>query len=350
MANSTVNINMQDLQATLASFEQRFLANEQRLQQHEELLNRLAKLEKEKSQLNEKIFSLEDENLRLRQALQSQKSAPPNSNPTRGEIVPASQNNLTAQISRSTDANVTKPSKSEPHWIEVVSRRRSQAVKQKKAPSPKKIAAIARGFSAAAPGPQGFTYVYLSRSRRYTHNQVREDLRALGAEPNRVLDISFPSKSTIGLLVHVQYEAELTTMLSKAGVTPVKDFDPTAAQHIGDPALTSTLSAAELEEKALQLHRDRCIHALNFMARSRRPAMPIAKDFLSMGWISEEDLTDWMERCQGPAPSHSDAPRANAYRAAAAGFTAAGLGETDELNRYLEESADGMQVDTDHDQ
>jgi hypothetical protein len=65
--------------------------------------------------------------------------------------------------------------------------------------------------------------------------EIRKLFSKLGIENSRILDISFPARSVIGVLVHQEFKQELidTIIGSKGQIT--KDFNPLAHEHIVDP-------------------------------------------------------------------------------------------------------------------
>jgi regulator of replication initiation timing len=84
------------------------------------------------------------------------------------------------------------------------------AVAARSAPKPvtkKRKLAAGRTFIPVDPSaPRGFEYLYLNRNRKLTRAEVRRNLRLLGLDLFRVLDICFPGSKVIGLLVHVLYK------------------------------------------------------------------------------------------------------------------------------------------------
>lgn len=153
-------------------------------------------------------------------------------------------------------------------------------------PSLGRIAAAARVFQPIS-GPQGYEYIYITRNRRLDRADVRRRLRKLGLQTFRILDITFPTRAVIGLLAHVQYLPIVEELLTKANVDLVKGFDPTDPKHLSDPK-HSSLAEADRRTLAMQIHRTRCIRALQFM----RPqvATAVARTFSQVGWISDEDI------------------------------------------------------------
>ncbi|OAD78125.1 hypothetical protein PHYBLDRAFT_164998 [Phycomyces blakesleeanus NRRL 1555(-)] len=153
-------------------------------------------------------------------------------------------------------------------------------------PSVCRVAASARMF-AIPTGPKGYQYVYIPRSCRLTHREVRNSLKTLGVDTGRILDINFSAKDVVGILVHNQYAEKFQTTLTTVAIEILDAFDPLDPKNIADPKYKS-LSDSELEEVAAELHSDRCLKALKYL----RPyvAVPVGHFFCDQGWISKEDI------------------------------------------------------------
>ncbi|KAI8966915.1 hypothetical protein BDF20DRAFT_803606, partial [Mycotypha africana] len=259
---------------------------EAQLQQHAALLERLAQLEKVNGELQSKVTTLEEENQKLRaQLLRS--SAPPSAAVT-PQILQHS-----APAPHTTDSPI--------NWAQIATR----APRRPRLPTPQKVAAISRGFNLLPEGPKGFKYLYFHRSRRYNYIQIRGNLRAIGVEVGRILDIIFPARNVFGLLIHAQYHDQLLATLAKANVKPIPGgFDPT------DPKF-ATMTAADREGAAMEINHSRCIRTLTFLHVSNRPMIPVARYFIEEGWISNDDLSDLIAEL-GPSrtPRHRDDPGA----------------------------------------
>ncbi|KAG2171678.1 hypothetical protein INT43_008058 [Umbelopsis isabellina] len=104
----------------------------------------------------------------------------------------------------------------------------------KKKPNARQIAASARAFIPAT-GPQGFDFVYLPKTRKYQRSEIRSRLCDVGIDTSRVLDIIYPARDVIGLLVHVQYQALLKETLLQKKIKTTDSFDPLDPKHIADP-------------------------------------------------------------------------------------------------------------------
>ncbi|KAI8875324.1 hypothetical protein K501DRAFT_149100, partial [Backusella circina FSU 941] len=159
-------------------------------------------------------------------------------------------------------------------------------------------AAAARVFQPVS-GPQGFEYVYFPRGRKATPTELRKKLRLLGVDTRRALDICFPAKAVVGILVHLQYKDELVSCLGKAKIQPIEDFDPLDPAHLGDPKFAAA-SNNERQYQMARIHADHCEAALRFL---RFPvAVAVSREFLDQGWISDQAVSEILH-------AKKDAPR-----------------------------------------
>ena len=117
---------------------------------------------------------------------------------------------------------------------------------------------------------------------------MRKKLKTLKIDTARILDVHYPAQKVIALLVHNDYSETIMKRFSDVGVKLVDKFDPTDASAICDPSLAGLDIASKLV-KARDLQRLRCLRALEHI---RRPVcFAVAGDFLSRGWIFDEDVT-----------------------------------------------------------
>ena len=97
----------------------------------------------------------------------------------------------------------------------------------------------------------GYTFIYLPSKKRTTYSELRDRLKLLGINLNRVYSIGRPAKHVISLLIHQGYEKELLSLCDTTGVKPITDFSPTSGATIGDPELLAALkSDIQKEDKA----------------------------------------------------------------------------------------------------
>ncbi|KAG1082565.1 hypothetical protein G6F39_013608 [Rhizopus arrhizus] len=159
-------------------------------------------------------------------------------------------------------------------------------------PSKKRKLAASRAFQPIDPeAPRGFQYLYLNRNRKLTRSEIRRNLRLLGLDLSRVLDVCFPGPKAIGLLVHVQYVPEVISLLATAKVPLVDGFDPLDPVNLADPEL-QRLSMSAKADKCAELHYSRCCRALSRLGAGRPHLVaPVGKYFSSHGWIDDDSLS-----------------------------------------------------------
>lgn len=105
----------------------------------------------------------------------------------------------------------------------------------------------------------------------------RQKLQRIGIYNGRILDIHYPARGVMALLIHHSYEVELEAILTKFQISPVADFNPTAAVHVNDPAL-GHLTVAELSTKAVEFHQNCLIRGLKLIRGHLRRS--VARDFV----------------------------------------------------------------------
>ncbi|KAI7848775.1 hypothetical protein BDC45DRAFT_449693, partial [Circinella umbellata] len=111
-------------------------------------------------------------------------------------------------------------------------------------------------------------------------------LRHLNINTSRILDISFPDRNIIGLLVHRQYLPEIISIMQIATIPVLKDFDPIHPDNLKVPKYNKC-SAPERDTISKQYHRTRCLRAI-----ATQPFTligKIASSFNSQGWINQAD-------------------------------------------------------------
>ncbi|KAG0740136.1 hypothetical protein G6F23_008480 [Rhizopus arrhizus] len=108
---------------------------------------------------------------------------------------------------------------------------------------------------------QGFQYIYVPTKARVPTGQVRSRLRKLDINNNRILDIHYPDRNILALLVHNDYAAELRQQLQRFKVTIKYDFDLCNPQNLRDSKYAN-LPLEERTNRAFMHHRDRMERAL----------------------------------------------------------------------------------------
>ncbi|KAK4519540.1 Lysophospholipid acyltransferase [Mucor velutinosus] len=224
-------------------------------------------------------------------------------------------------ISKGTSAGSTsKPSAQPPQsttsWAAIAS----------KPPAPlsdRKRQALHRFFS---PPPDdsiqngSYTLVYLPRSRRMNRSQIRSKFRAISIDNLRILDLNFPARNTIGVLLHEAYLDEFKSKLLEIDTQPIQNFDPLDHHHVADPKYHD-LSEERRLQLAHALHQDRCIRTLYFIRPHLVPG--VAKYFVRQGWVPHTMATDIINQRlprpakRRPAPHFATAQALQASQSAA---------------------------------
>ncbi|KAL7319001.1 hypothetical protein PS15m_002177 [Mucor circinelloides] len=169
--------------------------------------------------------------------------------------------------------------KSTPTWANIAS-------KPPAALTDRKRQALHRTFNPPKSNPSepnSYTFVYLSRSRRLNRAQIRKKFQELSIDNLRVLDITFPARDTIGVLLHEAYLPEFRSKLLEIDSTPIPGFDPLDHNHVADPKYQDLTEDRRIR-LAHALQQDRCMRTLYFIRPHLLPG--VAKYFTRQGWIS----------------------------------------------------------------
>lgn len=163
----------------------------------------------------------------------------------------------------------------------------STVVRQRRPPiSERKRLATARVFAPPRPSDAtpGYKYVYIPRARRMDRKDIRQRFQKLGIAPIRILDITFPARSVIGVLIHSDFQEEFLNSLAASKVEPIQGFDPLAHEHVADPQFKD-MAIPQRARLASAIQQDRCIRTLEFL----RPylVLGVAKYFVQKNWIPE---------------------------------------------------------------
>lgn len=150
---------------------------------------------------------------------------------------------------------------------------------------------------------QGFQYLYLPTKARIPLGKLRTTFKKLGVNNGRLLDLHYPDRNIVAVLVHNDYAPELTELLSKKGVKLNTTFDPCAASVLKDPKYaTDTLE--QRQQIAQQLHNQRVQKALIHI---RGPAkFAVARFFAHKSWITKTQLDEAL--ATDPYFAHSKDP------------------------------------------
>ncbi|KAG1449182.1 hypothetical protein G6F56_008721 [Rhizopus delemar] len=284
--------NPQDVSKMFQHLLNNFETLQQRVASHDDILNELSSLRHENATLKSEIANL---NTQLQSALSGSAPQPVKVNSATAPQPAQKGQRATVTTTPSYAAAATRGAASKP-----VAKKR-------------KLAAC-RAFLPVDPSaPRGFEYLYLNRTRKLSRAEVRRNLRLLGFDLSRLLDICFPGPMVIGLLVHVQYKEEVLSLLAEAKVPLVSGFDPLDPANLADPELQHLPAAAKADQCA-ELQYTRCFRALSRLSVGRPHLVgPIGKYFIAKGWIDEESMAQILSTL----PSLSSASRS--FRATDAG-------------------------------
>ena len=206
-----------------------------------------------------------------------------------------------AATQKGSDFPPLEAAKRKPARKSAPARRQPPVPATKKAPSQQSIEWATRGFQEAT-GPEGYDFVYLKSQHRTTHSEVRRRLRILGAAHARVLDIQFPTRGVIGLLVHATYKPTLVELFHKVNINPIANFDPTAASVISDPKLSALSDAAKIKH-ATEVYQKRMLRTCLYMPQ-RHLGLAVLNHFHLVSGphhVDQQQLT--LFNTKRPAPS-----------------------------------------------
>lgn len=134
-------------------------------------------------------------------------------------------------------------------------------------------------------GSGSYKYLYLPNKYRDRLKAFRDKLKKLGIDNGRILDINYPARGVVALLIHQNYEVEIVDIFQKFKIDPIPDFNPKSTDHLTDPALAE-LDTDTRTSKAVEFHQNRLIKAIGYIRKYLRRS--VARDFISQGWISDD--------------------------------------------------------------
>ncbi|EIE88242.1 hypothetical protein RO3G_12953 [Rhizopus delemar RA 99-880] len=128
-----------------------------------------------------------------------------------------------------------------------------------------------------------------SSQARVPIGQIHSRLRKLDINNSRIIDIHYPDRNIVALLIHNDYEDELRQQLQRFKVTIKEDFNPCDPQVLRDPKYADR-TPAEREDLAFMHHCNRIERALQYI---RTPVkFSVARYFYLKGWISKQLLQE----------------------------------------------------------
>lgn len=128
-----------------------------------------------------------------------------------------------------------------------------------------------------------YAQIHLHRNRRINRRELRKFFSSINVDNGRILDITFPAKETITILIHEDFKDELTQILKNNNIKTDEKFNPLDEKHVADIRF-QTLNKEQRSDIAHALQRDRCIRTLQFIRPYLLPS--ISKYFESQNWIN----------------------------------------------------------------
>jgi hypothetical protein len=162
--------------------------------------------------------------------------------------------------------------------------------KQKAVISRHKIQVIARSFTLVSE-TAGYQYIYLPRRYREPISNIRTKLRSLSIDNARILDVFYPTRRVVGLLLHNDYIPIVLDILTKAGITPLSDFNPRDEAHLCDPK-HAQLPPADRTAMITTIHTTHLLRTLKRIRPDVRPA--VLRAFIECNWLTATQYDDYI--------------------------------------------------------
>ncbi|KAI9490831.1 hypothetical protein BDB00DRAFT_734334, partial [Zychaea mexicana] len=151
----------------------------------------------------------------------------------------------------------------------------------------RRLAAAARSFQLPSE-THGFQYIHVPSRARQPAGQIRANLRRFGIGNSRVLDIQYPARQLVGILVHNDYAPTVKEKLQSINIKTTT-FDPLDPKNIHDPKYKDE-SRDTKAQIALELQYQRALRSLQYIREPVKYA--VARAFHDCGWIATEDLKE----------------------------------------------------------
>jgi hypothetical protein len=162
---------------------------------------------------------------------------------------------------------------------------------KKKPTTAKQKAAIMRMFDAPVIFTEDstplFNYVYFENKFRTKISTLRNDLRKVGIDTGRILDIHYPSRGVVAMLMHIDYIPTLTAIFAKYNRKPLDKYDHFSASHVTTSA-HDTFTENEKATLSKNYQQTRLGRALTHMRPQIRKT--VAKAFALHGWLNDDQI------------------------------------------------------------
>ncbi|ORY99651.1 hypothetical protein BCR42DRAFT_339277, partial [Absidia repens] len=160
--------------------------------------------------------------------------------------------------------------------------------KQKTKRGPRQVQAAQIMFQPPPSKQKFYDILYIPSRHRVARTQTRQKLRSLGIQTHRILDIHYPARNIVALMVHEDYGTTLRQTFEKNSI-PIVDFDPLDPDNLDDPQYVD-MDITDRRLKAQEFQTSRLLRALCHA----RPHVfkSLAKTMVDQGWLTEEDVDD----------------------------------------------------------
>ncbi|KAI9251519.1 Endonuclease/exonuclease/phosphatase, partial [Phascolomyces articulosus] len=148
--------------------------------------------------------------------------------------------------------------------------------------------AAARAFTVPS-ATHGFCFKYFPTRGRKPVSEQRKNLKRLGIDNSRILDIHYPDTNVVGFLIHNDYEQELIEIMKKSNLEPNTNFDPHNPNYLKDQKYKDLSDDEKLmQAEVIQYHR--ILRAIDFI---RKPVkFSVARFFCQKQIISPDTLQE----------------------------------------------------------
>ncbi|KAG0163015.1 hypothetical protein DFQ29_003492 [Apophysomyces sp. BC1021] len=151
-------------------------------------------------------------------------------------------------------------------------------------------------------GPSSYKFVYLPCRHHLRHSAVRKLLTTVKVSQSRVIDVQFPAKGTVALLVHSEYHQELTENLESHGISTKKEFNPFAADIIGDQQHANK-TVAEREQLSRKIFTERQVRTcLRLPQHLGNSIMRFFTAATSVYKLPDNTFAQYLEKRKGTTP------------------------------------------------
>ncbi|KAI8327649.1 hypothetical protein BC941DRAFT_477419 [Chlamydoabsidia padenii] len=136
-----------------------------------------------------------------------------------------------------------------------------------------------------------YDYLTISLENPGSGTELRTKFRRLGITTSRLLDIHYPTKNALAILVHNDFTAEFLEHMTKFDIRPINDFDPNDPAHLQDPEYTSVnLTEDDKATHMITILNQRMRRTLEYIRTPLQRA--VGTYFVQQGWIDETELVE----------------------------------------------------------